>query len=582
MSVRGGALHLAGWGAVLAMALGASSAQAQSLGYDTTGIGGSGASSGGASSGSGNSDGTGAGASEEAGGAASTKSGRKFEIMPYLELDQIVTAELSPGNDVLTYTQAVVGVDASIRGRRSGATVSARYAHQIGWGSKARDNDIISGLARGYMLVTSGLNIEAGGLVTQTNYSGRASNYVSGNSVQTIYSAYAGPTLFTHSGDIDIKANYRLGFTRSDQSNAYRVSTTSLSQDVRNDSVIQSGQFEAGVKPGVVAPVGLGVAGSYYQENITAFDQLVRDMQVRGLVTVPVSRTVQVVGALGYEDVEIGNRDVVYDTDGNPVVGKHGQYVVDKSSPRVLSYDVSGLLWDVAVMWRPSRRTSLTAHVGRRYGSTSFGGTLVYSPDDRKTLSVVVYDNVAGFGGEVNSALSSLSSDFVVVRDPVTGELTGCVNSLDGSNCLSSALGTLSSAAFRARGAAATYVMQIGRLSTGLAVGYDHRRYMGAEGTILETIDGAVDERIWVNAFLSGPLGRHARWSTNAYGNWISSTYSTYGDSASYGVSAAYYRYITPNLRGSLAVSIDGISYELVSVDDIWSATGLAGLRYNF
>lgn len=250
-----------------------------------------------------------------------------------------------------------------------------------------------------------------------------------------VYSVYGGPSFRTRAGDVDFAANYRAGFTKVEQSDAFVATPGGAAADVFDKSVTQIADIEAGVAPYVIAPVGLGAAGSFYQEDISNLDQRVRDMQARALVTVPVSRTVQVVGAIGYEDVEVSSRDALRDADGNPVIGSDGRYKTDKSVPRELAYDVSGLTWDVAVMWRPSRRTSLSAHFGRRYGSTSFGGNLAYAPDDRSQLSVTVYDNVSGFGGQLNRALDQLPDDFVAVRDPVTGELRGCVSSLDGSNC---------------------------------------------------------------------------------------------------------------------------------------------------
>ena len=81
--------------------------------------------------------------------------------------------------------------------------------------------------------------------------------------------------------------------------------------------------------------------------------------------------------------------------------------VTDKSVTRVLAYDTSGLIWDVGLIWRPSRRTAFEAHVGRRYGTTSYYGTFSYAPSDRSSLNVRVYDNVAGFGGQVNRALAA-------------------------------------------------------------------------------------------------------------------------------------------------------------------------------
>lgn len=507
------------------------------------------------------------------------RKGKRLEVKPYIELNQIVTTELSPGNDVLTYTQAAVGLDASVAGRNTGASVSLRYARQIGWG-RANDGDVISGIARGYAQVLPGLTLEAGGLATQGSFDGNGP--VNTGADSTVYSVYAGPSLRTRAGDLDVSANYRIGYTDVDSGSLYDAVGGTGGLDVFSNSLSQQADVQAGFAPGKVAPVGLGVAGSFYQEDIANLDQRVRDMQARALVTVPINRTTQVVGAIGYEDVEISSRDVLYDGDGNPVITDKGRLVTDKSSPRVMAYDISGVLWDVAVMWRPSRRTSLTAHIGRRYGSTSFGGTLAYAPDDRKQLSLVVYDSVGGFGGQINRTLGNMPTDFEAVRDPVTGNLSGCVSSLDGSNCLSGVLGSLRSAAFRARGGALTYSMALGRLNAGIGLGYDRRRYFAAEGTILAAYDGVVDENYWVSAYLSGQLGSRAGWSANGYANWISSSDSLLGDIAGYGVSASYYQLLTPRLRGTLAVSLDGADYRTASIDDIWTASALAGLRYSF
>ena len=558
---------------VVAALLPAGGAMAQGLGGQAGGSGYGQGASGQGTSGQGDAAGGQSGDGVE---RIETKRARKLEITPYIELNQIVTAELSPGSEVLTYTQAAVGLDAAIAGRRTGASASLRYARQIGWGD-AGDGDIISGIARGYAEVTPGVTLEAGALATRGAFEGRGPITTGADS--TVYSLYAGPSVQTRAGDLDIAARYRIGYTGIDNGTPY-VAGTGI--DVFDESVSQAADAQVGVKPGVVAPVGLGIAGSFYQEDIANLDQRVRDMQARAMVTVPVNRTTQVVAAIGYEDVEISSREVLFDGEGNPLIDDNGRFVTNKSSPRLMAYDISGVLWDVAVMWRPSRRTSLSAHVGRRYGSFTFGGTLAYAPDDRKQLSLVVYDTLSGFGGQVNRALGNLPTDFEAVRDPVTGDLRGCVSSLQGSNCLSGVLGSVRSAAFRARGGALTYSMQMGRLDAGLGIGYDRRRFFGAQGSILEAYDGVVDENYWASVYLSGRLGARAGWSTNGYANWISSSDTLLGDIAGYGVSASYYQLLTPRLRGTLAISLDGADYKDASIDDIWTASALAGLRYSF
>ncbi|MGO4168695.1 preprotein translocase subunit YajC [Novosphingobium sp. YAF33] len=550
--------------------------QAQTMGYDQVGAG-----------------------SDEAASPADSPSGggkpgrgergkgtRRLEVTPYIEIDQIVDAQLSPGNDVLTYTQLAAGVDLGISGRNNAASASVRYERYIGWGRKAQDGDAISGIVRGYATITPGLTLEAGALATQARVQNGGSALSAGltndGTRTNIYSVYGGPSFKTRAGDVDFSANYRAGFTKVEQPDAYVAVPGGAAGDLFDKSVTQVADVEAGVAPHVVAPVGLGVAGSIYQEDVSNLDQRVRDMQARALVTVPVSRTVQVVGALGYEDVEVSSRDAVRDADGNPVVGRDGRYVTDKSAPRELAYDVSGLLWDVAVMWRPSRRTSLSAHIGRRYGSTSFGGTLAYAPDDRSQLSVGVYDSVSGFGGQLGRALDQLPDDFVAVRDPVTGELRGCVISLDGNNCVSGALGSVRSAVYRGRGIAASYSREIGRLNAGIGAGYDRRDFIAGRNTVLAAADGVIDENWWIAAYVSGQLGRDAGWSANVYANWLTSTDALTGNVEGYGATLGYYRMLARRLRATMALGIDGVTRNDPLYDDYWTASALAGVRYSF
>src|SRR5690606_20245929 len=112
------------------------------------------------------------------------------------------------------------------------------------------------------------------------------------------------------------------------------------------------------------------------------------DRHVRGDVIVPVSPVLAVVGGVGYEDVEVSSRDALRDAAGNPVIGNDGRYVTDESAPRVIAYETDGLIWDVGVMWRPSRRTSLEAFVGKRYDSTTYYGTFAYAPNARESVNV--------------------------------------------------------------------------------------------------------------------------------------------------------------------------------------------------
>ncbi|WP_221936981.1 preprotein translocase subunit YajC [Novosphingobium sp.] len=564
-----------GLGALAAALAAAVPVEAQTIGYDQVGSGSDEVAASAPSSGR-----------QDRSGKRGGKGSRRIEVTPYIEIDQIVDAQLSPGNDVLTYTQLAAGVDAGISGRNNALSASVRYERYIGWSKRAADGDAISGIVRGYTTITPGLTLEAGALATQARVQNGGSALSPGlandGGATNVYSVYGGPSFRTRAGDVDFAANYRAGFTKVEQSDAFVATPGGAAADVFDKSVTQIADIEAGVAPYVIAPVGLGAAGSFYQEDISNLDQRVRDMQARALVTVPVSRTVQVVGAIGYEDVEVSSRDALRDADGNPVIGSDGRYKTDKSVPRELAYDVSGLTWDVAVMWRPSRRTSLSAHFGRRYGSTSFGGNLAYAPDDRSQLSVTVYDNVSGFGGQLNRALDQLPDDFVAVRDPVTGELRGCVSSLDGSNCFSGALGSVRSAVFRGRGVAASYSRRVGRLDAGIGGGYDRRDFIAPQNTVLAAADGVIDQNWWLSAYLSGQLGREAGWSASVYANWLSSNDPLVGNVNGYGATLGYYRMLARRLRATVALGLDGVSRDDALYEDYWTASALAGVRYSF
>ena len=77
-------------------------------------------------------------ATEEARHKGRSAEGVRTEVTPYLEVSQVVFAELSPGDEVLTYTAVAAGVDAAIAGRNTLGAVSLRYERRIGWGGRSR------------------------------------------------------------------------------------------------------------------------------------------------------------------------------------------------------------------------------------------------------------------------------------------------------------------------------------------------------------------------------------------------------------------------------------------------------------
>jgi hypothetical protein len=522
-----------------------------------------------------------AGQSQDAGAGGSQRANRV--VQPYIEVSQVLSAQISPGDDVLTFTQVAVGADINVQGRNSGAAVSLRYERNIGYGDNSIDTDTISGVARGTLaVIPNTLSLEAGALAARTRVDAgggtTANPLVREDAESRFYSLYAGPSLNTRVGDIAVQGVARVGYNRF-ENDALLTDAQGQPVDVFDDSVTYTGQLRAGSRPGELLPIGVAVTAGGFQEDISNLDQRVRDLYVRGDVTVPVSPTLAIVGGAGYENVEVSSRDALRDANGNPVIGNNGRYVTDKASPRIIAFDVDGLLWDVGVMWRPSSRTSLEARVGERYDSTTYYGTFTYAPSQRSAFALSVYDGVTGFGGLLNNSLAGLSSDFQAIRNPVTGDFGGLVNGTQGQSVIGG-LGSVRSAAFRGRGVRASYQRQFGRTTAAFGAGYDRRTFIAAPGTVLAALDGLTDESYYITGGLTRQIGQNANLTTNAYVNWFDSG-SANGDVTAIGGSAAYNQSLTRRLTARAALALDYVDSDFTAQDFAF-ATALVGLRYDF
>jgi hypothetical protein len=129
------------------------------------------------------------------------------------------------------------------------------------------------------------------------------------------------------------------------------------------------------MEPGEL-PVGWTIGAGWEREDAERLDSDFEGKYVRGDVVVPVSanpRPHRRVSAMKNSSLSAG-----YPARFKRPASCHagGDLVADPSRPRLLSYDQSGLIWDAGVIWRPSPRTELQARVGRRYGGTTFTGSL--------------------------------------------------------------------------------------------------------------------------------------------------------------------------------------------------------------
>ena len=513
--------------------------------------------------------------------------GQHSQVSPYIEAAQVLTAELEPFDEVVTYTQVAAGVDLTVTGRNSAASASVRYERTFGYDDAVSDSDTVSGLARASVgLGSPNVTMEAGALASRTRVN-ETGNTFSGafagddDTTSQVYSAYAGPSIRSREGDLEVEGHYRFGYTRVESPDAVVVGTTGpVPIDLAEEATVHSAQARVGLAPDGVVPIGVGIGGGWNEQNVSNLDQRVRDRHVRADVIVPVGPGLAVVGGVGYEDVQISSRDAVRDpVTGAPVLGPDGRYVTDDSAPRQIAYETDGLIWDAGVMWRPSRRTSLQAFVGKRYDSTTYYGSFAYQPNTRESLNLAVYDGIQTFGGVITDGLAGLPAQFQAIRDPFSGETGQCVVSTQGGNCIVGAFGSLNSAVFRNRGVSLTYGLDMGRSQAGIGVGYDRRKFIAATGTVLAAADGIVDETYWAAVFAGTQIDARSSLSANAYASMFESGLT--GDRAvGYSASVSYYRQLIAGLSGTAALGLNGISQD--NAPDVKAASALVGLRSGF
>ncbi len=532
-----------------------------------------------AASGSPAPDGAGEGKSgEERGGR---RRQRQVDISPYLEIGQVLNADLKNGGDVLTYTTLAAGVDAAVVTRRAEVAASVRYEHRIGESGGLGDSDILSGLVRARLEAARGFNLEGGALATRTRANGQGSANVflgGGTNSGNVYSLYAGPTFARRIGGLDVGAGYRFGYTKVDVDTP-GAATPGLSQGTFDSSTNHVAWASVGQRPGDL-PFGWQVSGGYEREDTTQLDQRYEGKYARADITVPVGPAVALLGGVGYEDIEISQRDPVLDANGIPVIDANGRYVTDTSQPRQLAFETDGLIWDAGVMWRPSPRTSLTARVGRRYGDTIYTGAFYYRADHATTIQVGVYDGLSSFGRGLSGGLAALPTQFDPTRNPVDGSIDPCVFGEEGGGCLTPQLGSATAAQYRNRGIQAVLSSRYGRWSYGVGIGYDQRRLLVPATSVIAELDGIKDSSYYLFLTAGRQLDADSTLGLSGYLNYYDNGAPGAADVQSAGITATYSRRLWRGLTGTAAAALNAFDQDGFNSELIGSA--LVGLRYNF
>lgn len=507
-------------------------------------------------------------------------------VVPYIELSQTADADLKSG-DILTYTSAAAGIDASIDTARASAQVSYRYEHRFGESHDLRDEDVQSGLARGSVRLTPALSLEAGALATRSraDIRGDAPGVLAGDraNISKVFAVYGGPTLATSAGPLALNAAYRIGYTKVTAPGATALLAGQPRQDYFDDSLGQAATASAGVSPGTVLPVGLTASGGWYQERAGQLHQHYDDWFGRGDVLAPVSATVALAAGVGYEKVTTSQRDPLFTSPGAPAADSRGRFVLDPASPRRITYRTDGVYYDAGIIWRPNRRTSVEGHVGKRYGSTSYTGAIAWQASPTVGFGAQVYDTVTTFGRQLRTGLGNLPTSFIATRDQFAQAFTGCTYGTTGAapgGCLNDVFQSVTTASYRARGVDAVVTATRGLSTYGAGAGYANRKLYAPDVAIGATLYGQEDQSWYADLFYHRSLTPVSGLDAQAFVNYYDPALASANDIVSVGATASYYhdfgRLGTTAALGLYSFRVgDGLETSL-------QGQALLGARYTF
>jgi hypothetical protein len=336
------------------------------------------------------------------------------------------------------------------------------------------------------------------------------------------------------------------------------------------------------VKSGTVLPVGVTASGSFTREDAGQLDQRFEGKFARGDVVLPVGRGIALAAGVGYEKIEVSQRDALM-SGGVPVIDGNGRFVTDPSSPRRLAYNFDGTFWDAGVIWRPSRRTFLEARVGRRYGSMSYTGSASYQIGPGSGVQIGVYDSVETFGQQLNGSLVRLPTSFVSTTDPFGNQFSGCIFGTTGAaagGCLNQVFASTVTSAYRARGVTGVAVLNRGGTRIGVGGGYARRTFLTPQSVGGVSIDGTSDESIYAQLFASGDVGRNGSISTSVFGSYYDSDLAGAEGILGWGANTAYTHMFGP-LGATASLGLFGFDRE-GDANASAQAQALVGLRYGF
>jgi len=513
----------------------------------------------------------------------------RTRVQPYIEVQQVLNAEIGGRGDVLTYTAIAAGVDARTTTRRIEAQMSYRYEKRIAWEDNLVDDDVHTGIAQlRAQIIPNALTFNAGALATRARGEGNGPilgfTTLDNPNLVEVYSLYAGPDFSRRIGPVDVTASYRFGYVHIDD-HAFRglpLLPGATILDRFDSSTNHSLSGSIGMGPGAL-PFGWTVGAGYVREDVDRLDQDYEGIFVRGDVVFPVTPSFALTAGVGYETIESSQQDFLRGPDGLPLLTPGGNLIADPTRPRLTSYDQDGVIWDAGFIWRPSPRTEVAGRLGRRYGGTTVTGEFKHQINSNYGVTGAVYDSVSSYGRGLVADLRALPVNFDVNRNPFgggVGGIGGCVFGTDPGTgtCFDDTFTSIAATNFRIRGANVLFSGGRGAWSYGAGAGYNQRKYLSP--LLGLTAERARDESFTLTAQASRRLGITSSLGFDAYASWFDSNLPLSDEAFGAGASASYSRsFLFERLQAQAALGL------FTTDSGRESATGvsaLLGLRYNF
>lgn len=507
----------------------------------------------------------------------------RSKITPYLQVQQIGTTDFQGKTDSVTYTQATIGVDAKVRTARVEVTGAYRYERRFSEGKALGNADSHDGLARVRIeLVSDLLSLETGAVATKTRTDPGGAAPVSdlGNAtnLSQTFGFYIGPALRKNLGGFDVEAGYRFGYVAAEGSQRLQA-TGQPSLDRYNNGTSHKLDVSIGMKAGTL-PFGWTVKAQYEREGTGQLDQLYETGHIIGEARWPLSHSVALVSSAGYEKIQTSQRSAKLDGNGQPITDTKGRFVTDPASPRMLSYDVAGVIAEGGIIWQPSRRTRAELRAGYRYESFSVNGLFEYRINRSNGVTLLLYDKVDSFGRSLTESIANVPVEFDQPGGSSSSAYQQCIfGSEPGTgSCVGSTLGTSTTANYRNRGLTAIYSYRHGRNSLAMAVGYARRRYIDQTG--VGSLAGVVDQNWFAQMNFARQLGQRAGLDFAVTGSILDNGLAGVPDVRSVGATGTYHQTIGAGLQAEAIVGVE--SSERDGADSSQTGQIRLGVRYQF